>query len=46
MNLNTKILPGQGEPLSGHGRYRQLVGKFNCLTVTPHGVTFPINIVS
>ena len=33
MDLNVKLVPGQGEPLRDPGRYRRLVGKLNYLTI-------------
>ena len=29
MNLNVKLVPGQGEPLRDPGRYRRLVGTYH-----------------
>ncbi|XP_070032065.1 secreted RxLR effector protein 161-like [Nicotiana tomentosiformis] len=46
MDPNTKLLPGQGEPLSDLARYRRLVGKLNYLTVTRPGISFPVSVVS
>ena len=34
MDLNVKLLPGQGEPLNNPKRYRRLIGKLNYLTMT------------
>ena len=34
MDPNVKLVPRQGEPLRDPGRYRQLVGKLNYLTIT------------
>jgi len=34
MDPNLKLLPGQGKLLEDQERYRRLVEKLNCLTVT------------
>ena len=34
MDLNVKLVLGQGEPLRDPGRYRRLVGRLNYLTIT------------
>ena len=31
---NVKLVPGQGESLGDHGRYRRLLVKLNYLTIT------------
>ncbi|RVW28261.1 Retrovirus-related Pol polyprotein from transposon RE1 [Vitis vinifera] len=41
MDPNVKLVPGQGEPLRDHGRYRRLVGKLNYLTITRPDISFP-----
>ncbi|XP_047262141.1 secreted RxLR effector protein 161-like isoform X1 [Capsicum annuum] len=46
MDLNAKLLPRKGEPLSDPERYRQLVGKLNYLTVTRPDIFFPVSVVS
>ena len=46
MDPNVKLIPGQGEPLRDPGRYRRLVGKLNCLTITRPDISFPMSIVS
>ena len=46
MDLNVKLIPGQGEPLHDPGRYRQLVGKLNYLTITRSDISFLMSVVS
>ncbi|XP_019256318.1 PREDICTED: uncharacterized protein LOC109234708, partial [Nicotiana attenuata] len=46
MDPNSKLLPGQGEPLRDPARYRRLVGKLNYLTVTRPNISFPVSVVS
>ena len=46
MDLNVKLLPNQGEPLSDLGRYRRLVGKLNYLIVTCPDISFAMSVVS
>ncbi|RVW97054.1 Retrovirus-related Pol polyprotein from transposon RE1 [Vitis vinifera] len=46
MDPNVKLVPGQGEPLRDPGRYRQLVGKPNYLTITRSNISFPVSVVS
>ena len=46
MDPNVKLVPGQGELLQDPGRYRQLVGKLNYLTITRPGNSFPVRVVS
>ncbi|RVX21698.1 Retrovirus-related Pol polyprotein from transposon RE2 [Vitis vinifera] len=46
MDLNVKLIPGQGEPLGDPGRYRRLVGKLNYLTITHLDISFPVSVVS
>ncbi|RVX13401.1 Vacuolar protein sorting-associated protein 53 A [Vitis vinifera] len=41
MDPNVKLVPGKGEPLRDPGRYRQLVGKLNYLTITRPNISFP-----
>ncbi|RVW19151.1 Retrovirus-related Pol polyprotein from transposon RE1 [Vitis vinifera] len=41
MDPNVKLVPRQGEPLGDPGRYRQLVGKLNYLTITRPDISFP-----
>nr|XP_009778353.1 PREDICTED: uncharacterized protein LOC104227744 [Nicotiana sylvestris] len=41
MDPNSKLLPGQGEPLSDPASYRWLVGKLNYLTVTRPDISYP-----
>ena len=40
MDLNTKLLPNQGEPISNPEQYRRLVGKLNYLTITRPDISF------
>ena len=46
MDPNVKLIPGQGESLRDPGRYRQLVGKLNYLTITRPDISFPVSVVS
>ncbi|RDX96418.1 AP-1 complex subunit gamma-2, partial [Mucuna pruriens] len=46
MDLDVKLLPNQGEPLSNRGRYKRLVGKLNYLTITLLDISFAINVVA
>ena len=46
MDPNVKLIPSQEEPLQDPGRYRQLVGKLNYLTMTQPDISFPMNIIS
>ena len=46
MDLNVKLVPGQGEPLRDPGRYRRLVGRLNYLTITQPDIFFPVSVVS
>ena len=46
MDPNVKLVPGQGEPLRGPGRYRRLVGRLNYLTITRPDISFPMSVVS
>ena len=46
MDLNVKLVPGQGELLRDPGRYRQLVGKLNYLTITRPDISFHVSVVS
>jgi len=46
MDPNVKLLPGQGEPMEDQGRYQQLVGTLNYLTVTIPNITFVVSVVS
>ena len=46
MDPNVKLIAGQGDPLGDSGRYRQLVGKLNYLTITHPDISFPISVVS
>lgn len=44
MDSNAKLLPGQRELLRDPGRYKQLIGKLNYLTVTGPDISFPMNV--
>ena len=46
MDPNVKLVLGQGESLGDPGRYRQLVGKLNYLTITRPDISFPVSVVS
>ena len=46
MDPNVKLVPGQGESLEDHERYRRLVGKQNNLTITRLDIPFPVSVVS
>ena len=46
MDLNTKLLPNQGEPIYDSKQYRRLVGKLNYLTVTYLDIFFVVSVVS
>ena len=46
MDPNVKLIPGQGESLQDPGRYRQLVGRLNYLTITRLDISFPVSVVS
>ncbi|XP_070044109.1 retrovirus-related Pol polyprotein from transposon RE1 isoform X1 [Nicotiana tomentosiformis] len=43
---NSKLMPGQGEPLSDPASYKRLVGKLNYLTVTRPDISYPVSVVS
>ena len=45
MDLDVKLVLGQGEPLRDPSRYR-LVGKLNYLTITRPDISFPMSVVS
>ena len=46
MDLNVKLVLGQGEPLQDPGRYRRLVGRLNYLTITRPDISFFVSVVS
>ena len=46
MDPNVKLVPGQGESLRDPRRYRRLVGRLNCLTITRPKISFPMSVVS
>ena len=43
---NVKFVLGHGEPLRDPGRYRQLVGRLNYLTIPQPDISFPVSVVS
>ncbi|XP_019196175.1 PREDICTED: uncharacterized protein LOC109190179 [Ipomoea nil] len=46
MDLNVKLLPGQGEPLLNRERYRRLIGKLNYITITRPDISFAVSVLS
>ena len=46
MDLNVKLVLGQGSSLGDPGRYRRLVGKLNYLTITCPDIFFHVSVVS
>jgi len=46
INVNTKLLPAQGELLEDAERYKRLVEKLNYLTLTRPDIIFAVSIVS
>ena len=46
MDLNVKLVPGQGEPLRDPRRYRRLMGRLNYHTITRPNISFPVSVVS
>ena len=46
MDPNVELVPSQGDLLRDLGRYRQLVGKLNYLTITRPDISFPVSVVS
>ncbi|XAR48372.1 Long-chain-fatty-acid--[acyl-carrier-protein] ligase [Bertholletia excelsa] len=46
MDLNVKLLLGQGKPLDDPGRHRRLVGKLNYLTITRPNISFAVSVIS
>ena len=46
MDLNVKLVLGQGKLLRDPGRYQRLVGKLNYLTITRPDISFPVSVVS
>ena len=46
MDPNVKLVPRQREPLRDPGRYKQLVGRLNYLTITRPDISFPMSVVS
>ena len=46
MDLNVKLILGQGEPLCDPGRYQRLVVKLNYLTITRRDISFHVSVVS
>ena len=45
MDLNVKLVLGQGEPLRDPGRYGRLEGKLNYLTITRLDIFFFVSVV-
>ena len=46
MNINVKLVLGQGEPLQDTGRYQRIIGKLNYLIITRSDISFPVSVVS
>ncbi|XP_075080435.1 secreted RxLR effector protein 161-like [Nicotiana tabacum] len=46
LDLNAKLLLGQGEPLNDPARYRWLVGKLNYLTVIRPDILFLVSVIN
>ena len=46
MDMNVKLVLGQGELLRDPGRYQQLVGRLNYLTITQLDISFLVSLVS
>ncbi|KAL6332094.1 hypothetical protein AAG906_020775 [Vitis piasezkii] len=46
MDPNVKLILGQRKPLGDPGRYQQLVGKLNYLTITRPNISFLVSVVS
>ena len=46
IDLNVKLVSGQGEPLRDQRRYRRLVERLNYLTITQLNIFFPVIVVS
>ena len=46
MDLNVKLVLGQGEPLRDSRRYQRLAGRLNYLTITRLDISFPVSVVS
>ena len=46
MDLNVKLVTGQGGPLQGPRRYRRLVGRLNYITITRSDIFFLVSVVS
>ena len=46
LDLNVKLVLGQGESLRDPGRYRRLVGRLNYLTITRSDIFFSVSVVS
>ena len=46
MDMNVKLVPGQGKPLRVPRRYRRLIGRLNYLSITRPHISFPVSIVS
>jgi len=41
-----KLLPNQGKDLDNHGKFQNLIGKFNYMTITRLGISFAVCVVS
>lgn len=46
LEVGIKVQPNEGEPFEDVSRYRRLVGKLICLTVTRPGLSFAVSMVS
>ena len=46
MDLNVKLVLGQGKPICDPGIYRRLIGKLNYLTITRPNISFSVSVVS
>ena len=46
MDPNVKLVAGQGEPLRDPGRYQQLMGRLNYLTITRSNISSLVSVVS
>ena len=46
MDSKVKLVPSQGEPLRDPGRYQQLIGKLNYLTITQSDISFHVSVVN
>ena len=46
MDSNVELVADQEELLQDPGRYRQLIGKLNYLTITRSDISFHVSVVS